>query len=735
MNIGLENGYSLSQYRQEIISTYRMLAKDQDKYGLRFISLGDFGNWLKIKYPESSPVYFYRTTDPALKGGGEVYWYQSPYYRIGLKSENGTTKIIDFRVYNRDVYEDYYATPNQNYRLYFEIPAVIDSLKYPGTELNFAGDLTAFQTVYDRQWDLWQLTLQNGNQKIIFTPRQIEFINVQAPELNSSDVQVTQSSSPTTWTATPHSPFKDTHDYSWFFWLIVILIVGLIIAKIRRQKEPRLPLFLAVGFLSVFLIGLTVFRNGQIFSFGLGFFGPNGHDAIFHLSLVEKFAQNPFDFSHPQYAGSQLTNYHFIFDYLSGLISRLFHIPPTTVYFWFMPLLLGFFLVTLLNKLMTKWRYTNFEKILGYLFVFLSGSFGFIPKVLTGQSIYTGESSFWANQSASFILLVAALFFSRQIILTFAVGLVGSLLTLPFASVSGSPFLFEPLWFPRSLFASQDRFYWPKLVQAWQTYEARGDFLKLFAVNLFAVVVFFVGNLGMRLFGLFALIKNKTENKSQKIAGWIIVVGLLLPLLVIQTDNPWNTIQFSYYSLFFLGLYTARVVSRIAQMISARWLRYLFVGFFLLLASLTSIGTLRDYFGNTTPSRIGFTEMYALETLKNQPRGIVLSPIFEKADQIATPKPLYAYVSTAYISAFSGQPEFLSDTINLDITGFDYKQRARDVQRFYNTQDKVWAKNFLEENKIKYIYETPLRKMKVSAGDLLLTKIFDSGEITIYQTT
>ena len=126
--------------------------------------------------------------------------------------------------------------------------------------------------------------------------------------------------------------------------------------------------------------------------------------------------------------------------------------------------------------------------------------------------------------------------------------------------------------------------------------------------------------------------------------------------------------------------------------------------------------------------------MYALETLKNQPRGIVLSPIFEKADQIATPKPLYAYVSTAYISAFSGQPEFLSDTINLDITGFDYKQRARDVQRFYNTQDKVWAKNFLEENKIKYIYETPLRKMKVSAGDLLLTKIFDSGEITIYQT-
>ncbi|HEX9007781.1 MAG TPA: hypothetical protein VF837_00785, partial [Patescibacteria group bacterium] len=105
----------------------------------------------------------------------------------------------------------------------------------------------------------------------------------------------------------------------------------------------------------------------------------------------------------------------------------------------------------------------------------------------------------------------------------------------------------------------------------------------------------------------------------------------------------------------------------------------------------------------------------------------------QASGQVPTPKPLYSYVSTAYISAFSGQPEYLSDTINLDITGYDYTQRSRDIQRFYQTENKTWAFQFLKDQNISYVYETPLQRIKLGLGDLCLTKIFDSQEINIYK--
>lgn len=774
INIGLENDYSLRQYKQEISNVYHSLKTNQDKYNLRFISLSDFGDWLKVRYPESSPAYFYRTTDPAGVGKGEVFWYQSPRYRIGLKAENGKTKIIDFRVYNRQIYEDYFATPNHNLALYAEIPATIDSVKYPGTELTLDTDLSKFKTIYDSQWDLWQISLGNGNQRITFYPDSISFTNLTIPKVNYPDIKITKTKTITSWKTTPYTPFKDTYNYSWFFWIVLVLAIICIIKKTRRP--------LIVGLICTVVLTLTVIKSGLIYPFGLGFWGPNGHDAIFHLSLIEKFTQNPFNLNHPQYAGMKLTNYHFIFDYFSGIISRLFNIPSTTLYFRFLPLVFGTILVFLLWKLMTKWSYSPLEKTLGYILVFLSGSFGFIPKLLTGQDIFAGESAFWANQSASlflnppfalsliflilflidlpsggkikplrfiklvilgtllaqtkvyaFVLLVIALLPTRRFKLMFTIGVLGVLISLPFSSLSGAPFVFDPLWFPRSLFASYDRFYWPKFVQAWQAYEASGNFIKLLAVNIFATLAFIVGNLGMRFLGLFGITK-KPIDLSSKIVFGIILVGLILPLIIVQKINPWNTIQFMYYSLFFLGLVTAKVISKATSTIKNVVLRVCFLIVVLFLATVTSIGTLKDYVSNFSASRVSFTEMQALEVLKNEPKGIVLSPLFKKAEWIATPKPLYSYVSTAYISALSGQPEFMSDTINLDITGFDYQERAREIQRFYGTQDIIWAKSFLEKNKIKYIYETPVQKMTLTPGNLHLTTVFDSGGIYIYKT-
>lgn len=782
VNIGLENDYLLKDYREEIRASYSSLAKNQGKYNLHFISLADFGDWMKGRYPESSPTYSYRTTDPAGVEQGEVFWYQGPFYRIGLKSHEGKTKIIDFRAYNREVYDENIATPNQKYGLFSEIPAIVDSIKYQGTEILLGEDISQYKTVYDKQWDYSQISLVLGNKKISFYPKSIEFTNITVPAIKSKEVKVIQKKSVTTWSISPYTPFADTINYSWLFWLVVFIVIVKIVKKINQKKLPRISLPTIVGLVCVALICLTVVGNGLLYPFGLGFWGPNGHDAIFHLSLIEKFSQNLLNLDHPHLALASITNYHLFFDYLSAFFVRVFSIPVITFYFRFTPAIFGLILVVLLGKLMNKWHYSPSEKILSFILVFLGGSFGFIPKLLTGQDIFTGESAFWSNQSASlflnppyvlsiiilllfilnlpskdnikpigfiklvvlgallaqtkiyaFILLVTALALNKRFGLMFFIGVLGTLISLPFSSFSGSPFVFDPLWFSRSLFASYDRFYWPRFVEAWQVYEASGNFIKLLGVNILATTVFILGNLGMRFLGLFGLL-NKTTDISQKIVSSIIMVGLFLPLVIVQKVNPWNTIQFMYYALFFLAFPTAKAILGLIRLIKNKSLKVMVLILIVLLAIATSIGTLKDYISNYSSSRVSYPEMQALEALRTAPQGLVLSPLFKKADWVATPKPLYSYVSTAYISALSGKPEFLSDTINLDITGLDYQERAREILRFYSTRDIVWAKSFLKKNKIKYIIETPVQKMNLNAGNLHLNTLFESGEIIIYQT-
>jgi uncharacterized membrane protein len=156
---------------------------------------------------------------------------------------------------------------------------------------------------------------------------------------------------------------------------------------------------------------------------------------------------------------------------------------------------------------------------------------------------------------------------------------------------------------------------------------------------------------------------------------------------------------------------------------------------FLAITLPTTIGTLRDYLTSYSASKISFTELQALETLKTAEKGVVVSPLYQKtaSRNFPEPKPLYAYTSTAYISALSGQPEYLSDLINLKITGFDYKERSKNVQRLYRTKDSSWVRQFLKNENIKYVYTTPIERLKIAPQETCLSPLFDSGEIIIYK--
>ena len=156
----------------------------------------------------------------------------------------------------------------------------------------------------------------------------------------------------------------------------------------------------------------------------------------------------------------------------------------------------------------------------------------------------------------------------------------------------------------------------------------------------------------------------------------------------------------------------------------------------ILLTIPTSLATLEGYIGWPPPAALSKGELEALSFLQEQKPAAVLTFFynpFEKERFAQTPIPLYAYETTAYVSAFSGKQTFLEDEMNLIISGYDFKQRGEDEVKFFITEDGIWARGFLLNNQIGYIYLTDKQRFLLTEEQLGIDKIFDNGEARIYQ--
>ena len=209
---------------------------------------------------------------------------------------------------------------------------------------------------------------------------------------------------------------------------------------------------------------------------------------------------------------------------------------------------------------------------------------------------------------------------------------------------------------------------------------------------------------------------------------------ILMPLVFVQKGTAWNTIQFFYYFLFFANFYAAVVFASLMKLKTDQ--KWLLLALIILLTIPTSLGTLKGYLGSPPPTALSKGELEALSFLKNQKKANVLTFFynpFEKENYQLTPLPLYAYETTAYVSAFSGKQTFLEDEMNLLISGYEIKQRGEDELKFFITEDEIWARGFLLNNRIGYIYLNNKQKFLLSEEQLGIEKIFDNGEARIYQ--
>lgn len=165
--VGLEADLSPDTYRDLYADQLDIVKKYQSSVSA--VTATDFAKWYQSSFPGLSPSHFIQTKD--LRGKDQqVFWYQSPNYRIGLKHDGQTnqTTVFDFRTYHSNIMEPYSLSKDYDLNLYSILPAIIDSGLSVNQQWNITN--TSLKSVDSK---IEQVILTFDNQIIDFQPDKI----------------------------------------------------------------------------------------------------------------------------------------------------------------------------------------------------------------------------------------------------------------------------------------------------------------------------------------------------------------------------------------------------------------------------------------------------------------------------------------------------------------------------------------------------------------------------------
>ncbi len=535
-------------------------------------------------------------------------------------------------------------------------------------------------------------------------------------------------------------------------------------------------------------------RSGLMYEYGLGFWGPNGHDGIWHMSIIESLAKGSLEM--PIFAGESIRNYHIGFDIFVAILHALTRIPVRYLYFQIIPVLFSLLIGVLTYIFVGNWRGRDSANW-SLFFIYFGGSLGWLVSFIRNGN-FDGESMFWSQQAIStlinppyamsLIILLLGLIFYQSYLKTkknktawgattcfsvllsikayagvlllsalfiyslyryfknkkfseffvFLASLVLSLiLFIPLNRNSSGLLVIKPFWFLETMMGLSDRFGWQRYFEAMTAYKSQGVYLKLVASYIGAFVIFILGNFSTKLLGLlyFFRIKEKKYEMESIISALIILGGIAAPMIFLQKGTAWNTIQFLYYAQFFMAILAGIVLSGINKKLP-RKAAILFTTLIIIFTIPTSIATLKyHYLTKVPPAALLREEFEALQFLANEPEGVVLTYPYDPLlkDKMVPPVPLYAYVSSAYVSSFSKKPVFLEDEVNLTITGYDWVKRRESVEEWLNSQDHGFVYNFLRDNNISYIYWLYGQRAVLGETQLGIEEIYKNSRVTIYE--
>lgn len=129
VTVGLESDVNPLAYKTGFADQMDVVSEERQK-GIKTITMSDFANWYRQKYPNVTPNHLIKSGD-LLGTNTKPFWYTSSNYRLFYVENDKGIQIKDLRVYNSGLEEPYFVSPNNFFNLSINIPYVLNNSEDP----------------------------------------------------------------------------------------------------------------------------------------------------------------------------------------------------------------------------------------------------------------------------------------------------------------------------------------------------------------------------------------------------------------------------------------------------------------------------------------------------------------------------------------------------------------------------------------------------------------------------
>jgi len=297
---------------------------------------------------------------------------------------------------------------------------------------------------------------------------------------------------------------------------------------------------------------------------------------------------------------------------------------------------------------------------------------------------------FYGGAITSFVIMIYLLsYVNKKTLLSsakylFILGLTSILSIIvfydPFSSVkSGSVFSFSPLSLIHTITEEPSLFYSQQLTNARYFLMQNGGIgPKLILIEAFNIVAFLFFYLGVRFFGFIYIFWQILRKKFDVFNLNILLTSIFafaLTAVLVQKGEWWNVIQFFFYSIFLSNIFLAQLAEKLFT--SKKIILKMCVFLIIILGIPTTVDVIKQYAVFPGSSYISKQELDALSFLKYQPKGVVLTPIYDPSLKLNKGlNDLFRAEDSAYVSAFTGKQSYFANPHPLRLMGIDVNPRS-----------------------------------------------------------
>jgi hypothetical protein len=314
---------------------------------------------------------------------------------------------------------------------------------------------------------------------------------------------------------------------------------------------------------------------------------------------------------------------------------------------------------------------------------------GFLIGISAGIKAYVGIVGF----AGLFTAFLYEIFIKKEFKLIIPLIVSGLLIFLAIhsnISSSVNQLQFAPGWVLTKMIEDEDRFYMKNWILLADYYQSSNNWIRLLLLNLSKIIVYLIGNLWIRLLSVFWFLNKLKKVKFLKTYEVFIIgttlFSLSIPLFVIQTLSPHNTIQFSHLALVFLSILTAVWLGQQKK-------NKIAIFFIILFLSMPT--TVHSFITkNKAVEFMNINEYESLKIIEGLPQdSIILTP--------PTAENLYLMK----VAGLGGKRTYVSGVTFSSLTGTQIEGRVNLAEQFFskNTTNQEKLK-LLKDAKITHIY-------------------------------